>query len=49
MCVCVCVWSFTLLGLFRGEMAIFLPEILCMLELSVSDRVMVLEGIPGEV
>lgn len=40
--------AFTLLGVFRGEMAIFLPGILCKLVVWGSDRVMVLGGITGE-
>ena len=45
MTLCV---AFTLLGVFSGEMAIFLPGRLCILVLWGSDRVMVLGGIPGE-
>lgn len=40
--------EFTLLGVLRGEMAIFLPGILCILVLWGSERVMVLGGITGE-
>ena len=38
----------TLLGVLRGEIAIFLPGILCILVLWGSESVMVLWGITGE-
>lgn len=40
--------EFTLLGVLRGEIAIFLPGILCILVLWCSDSAMVLGGSTGE-